>query len=279
MTGSVRPLHVHAIQTGAELRRRLDDVLRQRPEWERWVRLYELVLDATDDPAWDQIAAATELAPSRDAGDPLLRGATISLRREPIDGLLRRLLAAAELVVDPVDASALINGAINQDDSLDTATATVAQLAAMPLLQAMNRRYGPAVAEWTAGYCPVCGSWPALVEQHGLEREWHLRCGRCGADWVGVPHRCVFCGEDDHDRLGSLYADEAGESRRVETCETCRGYVKVMAALRPAPAAELPLNDLAMLELELAALERDYHRPESVVALGVSVRLESGGPA
>ena len=279
MTGSVRPLHVHAIRTGAELRRRLDDVLRERPEWERWVRLYEIVLDATDDPAWDQITAATELAPSRDVNAPLLRGATIPLPREPVDGLLRRLLAAAELVVDPIDVAVLIDSAINQDDSLDAATATVAQLAVMPLLQAMKRRYGPAVAEWTAGYCPVCGAWPALVEQSGLEREWHLRCGRCGADWVGVPHRCVYCGEDDHDRLGSLYADEAGEARRVETSETCRGYVKVMAALRPTPAAELPLNDLAMVELELAALERDYRRPGAAFELGVLVRLESGGSA
>ena len=78
---------------------------------------------------------------------------------------------------DRPDAVAI---SVNLDpDALSAAAA----LAVMPLLQALRRRFAPAIdPRWSEGVCPVCGGWPMLAEQRGLERARRLRCGRCGGD-------------------------------------------------------------------------------------------------
>jgi FdhE protein len=278
MTELVRPLNLVRPGAPGDARRRLAELRRERPEWERWFALHEVVLDVAGDPAWEAAAAAAELRVAREPGAPLLQGATLSLAGPVVQAFLRRLLAAAEFGDEPADTGALIAAAVNQDASLDPALAVAAGWAAMPVLRSLNRRFGgTAAAGWEHGYCPVCGAWPAMIEQRGLERERRLRCGRCGADWGAIAHRCVFCGENDHNRLGALVADETGEARRIETCGTCHGYVKVLAALRPASSDELSLDDLATIELDLAALERGFRRPEApAVALGVTIGLSEG---
>jgi hypothetical protein len=77
---------------------------------------------------------------------------------------------------------------LNESAGLDaTLLATLAQVAALPLLLACGRRAGPLLGEarWQAGFCPVCAAWPTLAEMRGLARDHFLRCGRretsCGA--------------------------------------------------------------------------------------------------
>lgn len=272
--------------------RQLDELSQARPEWAPWLRLLAEAFPASVDPVWDAAVAAVDLPAERDAHAPLLAGAVVSLPAEATDRWLGRLVEVAGLRIDDVDAAALLEATIRQDaDRLDALAAAagadpaalgaIAQVAAMPLLQACARRYlSVATAGWNDGYCPVCGGWPALAEQRGLERARHLRCGRCGADWEIVALRCAFCGTADHELLGSLVPDGEGESRRVETCGHCRGYLKVVAALRPAAAAQIPLTDLATVELDLAALERDYARPATpAVDLGLRVEAFVAGAA
>ena len=44
----------------------------------------------------------------------------------------------------------------------------------------------------------------------------------------------------------------------------CRGYLKAVASLGALAPELLPLEDLGSVELDVAALEREYHRPEEV---------------
>jgi FdhE protein len=141
--------------------------------------------------------------------------------------------------------------------------ATLAHFLAVPLLLEAARRAGPILpAGWPHGYCPACGAWPALAELRGLERRRVLRCGRCALGWErGVLH-CAYCGERDHRRQGALVPDGEGERVRVETCLTCRGFLKVVTTLRGKAAWELLVDDLRTLPLDLAALDRGFERPE-----------------
>jgi FdhE protein len=134
----------------------------------------------------------------------------------------------------------------------------------MPLLQALRRRFGSAVdPRWSEGVCPVCGGWPTLAEQRGLERARRLRCGRCGGDWAQPGIRCPYCDAAGHEHRAALVSDEDRESRRVETCAVCRGYLKNLSTLRAWAGDEVILADLATIDLDLVALERDYERPEA----------------
>jgi FdhE protein len=157
---------------------------------------------------------------------------------------------------------------------------SVAHLAALCVLQQCKRQIEAQLPlHWRAGYCPVCGAWPTLAERRGLDRSRRLRCGRCAADWEVQWLYCIYCGERDHNRLGSLATDETGEQHKVETCATCRGYLKSIASLQGLAPLELLITDLETVELDLVALNRDYHRPlTNGFALDLEVTANASRP-
>jgi len=113
---------------------------------------------------------------------------------------------------------------------------------------------------WRRGECPVCGTLPILSEIQGTEGARRLRCGLCGADWPYPRLQCVFCANHDYRLLGSLTVEGEEEKYRVQTCEACRGYIKVTVTFEPTPIDFLPVEDLATLHLDLIAAERNYAR-------------------
>ena len=144
-----------------------------------------------------------------------------------------------------------------------SALRVVSAVVATPLLHACRGAWHDRLPHgWTQGYCPVCGAWPTLAEARGVERSRHLRCGRCGGDWRGDGLGCPFCANADHATLGSLVGDEPRESRKIETCGACGGYLKSIATLGATPADALTLVDLDTVELDIAALEHGYVRPD-----------------
>jgi FdhE protein len=268
---------------------RLAELERQRPEWHAWLGLLSEAERALDDAGWRTPLDQTELA-DRSAGSPvdapLLNRRTLRVDATRVQRLTRRLsstAASAEATgarslrdyrPSTGDAMALLRAAIRQDrDELAAladeagvdrgALTSVAQLAAFPLLQSCGRLLEDRVPRfWPHGYCPICGAWPILAERRGLDRTRRLRCGRCAGEWEIQWLCCTYCGERDHEKLGSLIADGAGEMLKVETCASCRGYLKSVATLQGISAFELLLQDLETVELDLVAVDRGYTRPQ-----------------
>ncbi|HEV8455657.1 MAG TPA: formate dehydrogenase accessory protein FdhE [Gemmatimonadales bacterium] len=267
---------------------RLAELERQRPEWHAWFRLLSETERALDDRGWctplDEAELGDGLAGSDDA--PLLNGRTLKVDPGAAQRLVRRLASTAAVghLTDAAslrgyrpsvaDAVALIVAAVRQDltelaalaDAADVERGpltSVAHLAALPLLQSCGRLLADRVPpSWHHGYCPICAAWPILAERRGLDRSRQLRCGRCAAAWEVQWLYCVYCGEREHERLGSLVPEDGGEILKVETCASCRGYLKSIATLQGAQPFELLLRDLETVELDLVAVERGYGRPE-----------------
>ncbi len=275
--------------------RQLSAVRQAHPEWASWLALVAETIDAIADPSWD--AVALDIPSDHPPTAPLLAGVTVAVPSPLADGWVCRLLDHAGRGDDPaattlvgaarggrLDALGLLEAAANQDASrlealataLDAdpdATAAVAHLAIVPLLQACRRRLGGNVPPtWMAGCCPICGAWPTMAESRGLERARRLRCGRCGGDWGMVALRCPFCFTDDHQQLGSLVPEVNGETRKVDTCAVCRGYVKTLTTLLAWAPDEVALADLATVDLDLAALAKDFARPDAP-AVDLGLRL------
>jgi FdhE protein len=136
-------------------------------------------------------------------------------------------------------------------------------MAALPLLQACGRAMARELpATWWEGYCPLCGTWPVVAEYTGLERKRQLRCGRCGSAWAIPLLRCVFCDETEHENLGYLTPEAGEQTRKIEVCHTCKGYLKAFTTVRTLAPWAILLDDLTTVPLDVAALERGYHRPE-----------------
>jgi FdhE protein len=111
---------------------------------------------------------------------------------------------------------------------------------------------------WLRKQCPFCGSPPALSEIQGKEGARHLRCAICGADWYYPRLQCAFCDNKNHRLLGFIAVEGESEKYSLQTCEVCRGYIKMVVTFEPTPTDLLPIEDLATLHLDLIATERRY---------------------
>jgi FdhE protein len=275
----------------------LQDLERRHPEWTPWLAVLRAVLDELRDAGWDA-TVPQEPAP-RQRNAPLLAG--IALRPDGRVGrLFEKVMQSAVRSGAPKMAGlravahtdsmahAVFRDALNGDDAglgqLATdagadaeALGAVAALVPMPFLHACRRRWEGAMPPgWAEGYCPCCGAWPAFAEVRGIERSRHLRCGRCGSAWQLACLTCPYCGMTDHEQLASLVPEKGGSTAAIEVCSRCRGYVKAFTTLQGSPPAQVMLDDLASVELDLAAAARDYRRPPGVgYTLDVTLTQES----
>ena len=237
-------------------------------------------LEAQRRPGWWAAYAALE-------GESLLSGATLLLNVE--------LLAAALGSNAPADVRGLattLEGslAVSEADELaaaaqsgswetvgrfaarigldSDAVITLVDHATRPALRAGARAVRELVAKsrWHRGTCPACGSPPLLAELRGggtsgaAEHERLLRCGRCLSAWSFPRLRCVSCGETNHRQLAYLHGAGEDSFRRAEVCSTCRGYLKSIAVLAPLDHYQLLSADFTTAALDVAALERGFHR-------------------
>lgn len=125
------------------------------------------------------------------------------------------------------------------------------------------------VREWDRGYCPCCGSWPALIEMlnasgrqsaAGEGGARFLRCSFCAASWELKTHRCIYCGNAD-ERFVAAAPDMARQNRRIELCGGCGNYTKAIEVNRLTPFPLIAIEDLATLDLDQAAMGHEYGRP------------------
>jgi FdhE protein len=271
---------------------------RERPEWRTWLAVLAEAREAMLDPLWSRAVPVDDpaLIEPRAAVAPLLHGVVLRLDPGGAEGFVRRVFSVAADVGDAaeplraaadakhLDALGLLQAVISREGrSLDACAvrlhvpadvlSAVAAVASVPLLHAVRRAWeGRVPSDWSHGYCPICGEWAALAEARGLERRRRLRCARCGGDWRGDWLRCVYCANTDHTTLGLFAPDAALDTRTIETCRRCGGYVKTLGRLQGTAAEAVALLDLATVELDIAALVQGFARPAEP-ACDVSVRV------
>jgi FdhE protein len=281
---------------------RLAELERQRPEWRAWLKLLgevEAAVAAPEPGSRTTPIVRRESGVTRPTDFPLLHGCTLRVNLQLLQRLFGRLTetaSAAELESGasfqhyrPEGEEALrVFGACVEQNREETARlaasrgldeaalASLFDFAVLPTLRAAGQELSNQIPQhWPHGYCPVCGAWPVLVERRGLDRSRQLRCGRCASEWEMEWLTCAYCGERNHQRLGSLVCGDGDETLKVETCGSCRGYLKSLATLQTIPASELLLRDLETVELDLIARERGYERPEHS-AVAMRLRVVSG---
>jgi FdhE protein len=143
----------------------------------------------------------------------------------------------------------------------------VGELAVSPYAHLVGAAFGRTITStkpdgyghvWDRGYCPTCGSWPALAELTADGRV--VACSFCSTTWQ-PGHRCTYCREDG-ERFIVLAPNPERPDRLVELCEHCRGYLKSTAVARPVGFPLVAVEDLATVDLDQEAIGRGFHRPD-----------------
>jgi hypothetical protein len=116
--------------------------------------------------------------------------------------------------------------------------------------------------EASGGTCPCCHSKPVVGvlrgEGDGAKRA--LICSLCSLEW---PYRrliCPNCGEEDKNKL-PVYTAEQIPHIRVESCDTCRKYLKSVDLTKDGFAVP-EVDEIATVTLNLWADEHNYTKIE-----------------
>jgi FdhE protein len=272
----------------------LNGLRRECPEWEPWLAVIDEILREAANPSWDAVVPSATQA--QQPAVPLLAGATLTLPSGSVRRLFERLIRIASRIATPemsslkatlhadIEIAPLFAASLGEDRDrmkevaavpgadVDALHAIVALLP-VPFLQACNRRWASAIpVSWVEGYCPVCGSLPVFAEVRGIERNRYFRCGRCGAEWHARALYCPYCAMSDHDELVALVPQKAGSNAVIDACRRCLGYVKTFNRLQGCPPGTVMLEDLASVDLDVAAIEHGFARPSGPgYAIGIMV--------
>jgi formate dehydrogenase maturation protein FdhE len=108
---------------------------------------------------------------------------------------------------------------------------------------------------WKWGYCPVCGGEPEFAAITPAADRL-LVCGRCTSRWKFDPLTCPFCGNNDRTRITS-FASRDG-MYRIAACDVCTRYLKAHDGRRALRPLMLPVDTVATLPLDAAAMQKGY---------------------
>lgn len=129
-----------------------------------------------------------------------------------------------------------------------------------PDLEIIAEQYGELVAksDWSEGYCPICGREPKIGELKEEEGRRYLFCNQCGYEWTFVRIKCPFCGNEEQQSL-AFFTIEGDERYRVDVCNECKRYIKIIDFRETKQEANLDVEDIATLHLDMLAYEEGYN--------------------
>lgn len=165
------------------------------------------------------------------------------------------------------DQAAIRTGAVHRGLAPDLLW-LIAELAVSPFAHALQQSlvapepatspFRVALDAWRHGFCPFCGSWPALAEVAATHRV--LRCSFCALAWEPDMAACVYCGEGGAAFVTAAPKDHR-EEHRIEVCNSCRAYLKAIDVPALSPFPLVGIADLETMALDVAAMEQGYTRP------------------
>jgi FdhE protein len=222
------------------------------------------------------LPSAEALACSHQFGMPPLDRVRFT-RDTALDAVWERLVAMADGIAMP-DAARLALGRVKAADPVDEAAMMSAVLSnAIPVetlaehvfvAAALQVHFARLAAQLDAdrlvpvgdGACPACGGPPLssmVVGWRGAKGARFCACSLCGTLWNYPRVRCTLCGATK----GIAYQEIAGgpASVKAETCESCRGYVKILHQHKD-PMLDPIADDVATLALDLLLRDCGYRR-------------------
>ena len=111
-------------------------------------------------------------------------------------------------------------------------------------------------------FCPVCGRRPVIADlrkyREGRTRD--LVCGGCGTRWLYARVGCVYCGNENLEKMHTLEPTDS-DVMRLDICDVCDSYIKTYRGpANGSDADAIYRQDWASVHLDLLAEEKGLHK-------------------
>ena len=115
---------------------------------------------------------------------------------------------------------------------------------------------------WLKGFCPVCGSLPAMAYLRKEDGKRILWCKFCETRWSYLRLKCPFCSNEDQKTLRFFFTTE-DDPHRVYVCDECKKYVKTIDQRKMEKPQDLDLGweNLNSFTLDLVAEKEGFLNP------------------
>ena len=145
-------------------------------------------------------------------------------------------------------------------DSREALAQFILQVFLQPCSEFLAARMPERYLESGTCVCPCCSSAPLLgvLRPEGDGGKRCLVCSFCLHEWSFRRILCPACGEESEGKL-PVYVAEQFPHIRVETCDTCKFYLRTVDLTRNGHAIPV-VDDLAAIPLSLWAEEHGYSR-------------------
>jgi FdhE protein len=183
---------------------------------------------------------------------PVLRKLKMTLKKNQLD--LKKCMESMLQGQDEIIRQA----AFQLDTDLLTMKFILGQIL-KPLMekQAKSLRSVIQNSAWKKGYCPVCGSLPALSYLKGEEGQRWLICGLCSHEWRFMRTQCPCCETEDPKKSELCFVEDRAYER-AEMCHQCKRYL-VGVDLRKYPYQFIPEVAVAgMMYLDVLCQEKGF---------------------
>jgi len=273
-------------ETAEQIKKAVRDIKALRPAYEGILAFYEklfLAQEATESHIRLQPIEIPGdlLAVKRKEGFPLIARKDFRVDIKASEALLREICQLAceanevlthagvklmdALDKGTVDAPTLLSKTLSEDDIYFDETAKSLEIDKEVLLFMAHGSIRPSLslcAEqlatyidkntlWEKGYCPVCGSPPAISILRG-EGERFLFCSFCDHEWHSQRIYCPFCENKDQKTLHYFFSEEE-EEYRVDVCDQCRKYIKTIDTRKIKRPVYPFVEQVATLHLDMLA--------------------------
>lgn len=124
---------------------------------------------------------------------------------------------------------------------------------------------------WRHGYCPVCGSLPAIgwLDKPAIDEKnaflaggggkKHLHCGLCGTDWKFRRGACPSCGQEGNGVIEILREDGVTHGERLDWCTKCKGYCPTVDLREREFVPDPDAAAMGMMHLDMVAARKKLH--------------------
>ena len=275
------------------MKNRLGECRKDRNDLEEIAVFYDKVLTAQHEaqeetPMPDIDLSAEQIELKIEEGFPLVGSGNFPVDKASSELLFRRLCqlsqqenpvlaSAGKALLEAMDSGALEAGELRRavlQNNVETmerwaedleislpVVQTLTKLSIQPslLVTVASLTKATDLDRWRHGYCPICGGLPAIAALIGEEGKRVGLCSFCGHLWNLLRLSCPFCGTDKQEDLRYFFA-EGDDLYRVQVCEQCKGYLKVVDTRKGGDPKALAVDDMLTAHLDLLAEKEGYQR-------------------